>query len=245
MSESGRLKWDETGKKTWYTGTDRGVVYPVSPEGTYPEGHAWNGLTGVTESPSGAEETALWANNNKYGSLYSAEEFGGTIAAYDSPEAFDECDGSKEIEGLPGAYILMQDRRGFGLTWRVLKGNDTQKQKYGYEIHVVWGATASPSEREHSTTNDSPEAENPSWEFTTIPVPVHSVEGVETTAHMKFVSTELTKAQLKVLEDTLYGVDAAEAKGEEGQEGYVPAVEAKVAHLPLPDDLIAMLKAAA
>lgn len=242
---SGRLKWDETGKKTWYTGTDRGVVYPVSTEGTYPEGHAWNGLTGVTESPSGAEETPLWANNGKYGSLYSAEEFGGTIAAYDSPEVFDECDGSKEVEGLPGAYILMQDRRGFGLTWRVLKGNDTQKQKYGYEIHVVWGATASPAEREHSTTNDSPEAENPSWEFSTIPVPVHSVENVESTAHMRFDSTLLTKAQLKVLEDTLYGVDATEAQGEEGQEGYVPATVAKVAYLPLPDELIALLKAAA
>lgn len=242
---AGRMKWDETGKKTWYTGTDRGVVYPIAADGSYPEGYAWNGLTGVTESPSGAEETALWANNGKYGSLYSAEEFGGTIAAYDSPEEFDECDGSKEIEDVPGAYILMQDRRTFGFTWRVLKGNDIQKAKYGYEIHVAWGCTASPAEREHSTTNDSPEAENPSWEFKTIPVPVSSVEGVTSTAHMKFDSTRLTAAQLKVLEDTLYGVDAVEESGTSGEEGYVAPVTAAAAHLPTPDQLIALLKAAA
>ena len=224
---SARLTWDETGKKTWYTGIDRVVLYPIANDGTYPNGYAWNGVTGITESPSGAEETALWANNNKYGSLYSAEEFGGNISAYDSPEEFDECDGSKEVEGLPGAYILMQDRRTFGLTWRVLKGNDILKQKYGYEIHVMWGGTASPSEREHSTINESPETENPSWEFKTIPVPVNDVEGVATTAHMKFDSNTLTAAQLKVLEDTLYGSTEADAK------------------LPTPDQLIALLKAAA
>lgn len=242
---SGRIKWDETGKKTWYTGIDRVVLYPIDPSGTYPNGVGWNGVTGVTESPSGAEETPLYANNGKYGSLYSAEEFGGTIAAYDSPEEFDACDGSKEVEGLPGAYILMQDRQTFGLTWRVLKGNDIQKQKYGYEIHVMWGGSASPSEREHSTTNESPEAENPSWEFSTIPVPVNSVPNVTSTAHMKFDSKVLTAAQLKVLEDVLYGTDATEAQGEEGQDGYVPATEATAARLPLPDDLIDMLKKAA
>jgi hypothetical protein len=242
---TGRVKWDESGKKTWYTGIDRVVLYPIAADGTYPNGVGWNGVTGITESPSGAEETALWANNGKYGSLYSAEEFGGNIAAYDSPEEFDECDGSKEIEDLPGAYILMQDRRTFGLTWRVLKGNDIQKQKYGYEIHVMWGGTASPSEREHSTTNESPEAENPSWEFTTIPVNVTTVPGVERTAHMKFDSTLLSAAQLKVLEDTLYGVDAVEESGTSGEEGYVAPVAAAAAHLPSPDQLIALLKAAA
>ena len=231
---SGRVKWDETGKKTWYTGIDRVVLYPIANDGTYPEGVGWNGVTGITESPSGAEETALWANNGKYGSLYSAEEFGINIAAYDSPEEFDECDGSKEIDDLPGAYILLQDRRTFGLTWRVLKGNDIQKQKYGYEIHVMWGGTASPSEREHSTTNASPEAENPSWEAKTIPVPVANVPGVSSTAHMKFDSTILTAAQLKALEDILYGVDADATNG----------ISAAAAHLPSPDDLIAALKAA-
>lgn len=229
-----RVKWDETGKKTWYTGIDRVVLYPQAVNGTYPEGVGWNGVTGITESPSGAEETALWANNKKYGSLFSAEEFGITIAAYDSPEEFDACDGSKEVDDLPGAYILMQDRQTFGLTWRVLKGNDIQKQKYGYEIHVMWGGTASPSEREHSTTNESPEAENPSWEAKTIPVPVSNIPGVESTAHMKFDSKILTAAQLKVLEDTLYGVDADATNG----------VSAAVAHLPSPDDLISALKAA-
>ena len=223
---SARVKWDETGKKTWYTGIDRVVLYPIAVDGTYPEGFAWNGVTGITESPSGAEETPLWANNGKYGSLYSAEEFGGTIAAFDSPEEFDECDGSKEVAGLPGAYILMQDRRTFGLTWRVLKGNDIQKQKYGYEIHVMWGGTASPSEREHSTTNESPEAENPSWEFSTIPVAVENVTGVEKTAHMKFDSKILTSAQLEALENILYGSENGDA------------------HLPTPDDLIAALIAA-
>lgn len=242
---SGRVKWDETGKKTWRTGIDRVVLYPISNSGTYPNGVAWNGVTGVTESPSGAEETALWANNGKYGSLYSAEEFGGTIAAYDSPEEFDACDGSKEVEDLPGAYILMQDRQTFGLTWRVLRGNDIQKQRYGYDIHVMWGGTASPSEREHSTTNESPEAENPSWEFSTIPVPVNSIKGVTQTAHMKFDSLVLTAAQLKVLEDTLYGVDAVEESGTSGEEGYIAPVAAAAPHLPTPDELIALLKAAA
>jgi hypothetical protein len=239
-----KILWDATGEKIYRTGTDRGVVYPINDNGVYDKGFGWDGLTGVTESPSGVEETALWANNHKYGSLYSAEQYSFTIAAYDSPEEFDECDGSKEVPGLPGAYITMQDRRTFGFTHRVLIGNDVKKNKYAYEIHIAYGATASPAEKQHSTTNDSVEVENPTWQCNTIPVPVTTVPGVESTAHLVFDSRDLTEAQLKVLEDTLYGTDATEAVGTEGEDDYVPASEGSDPRLPLPDQLFALLKAA-
>lgn len=168
MATSNRLVWDQNGSRTYETGTDHGVLYPMNAAGTgYDEGIAWNGLTAVTESPSGAEETALWADNIKYLSIRSAEEFGGTIEAYTYPDEFAECDGSKEI--TDGVIIGQQTRRKFGFSYRTLVGNDTKNNDYGEKIHVIYGCSVTPSERAYSTVNDSPEAITFSWEFTTIP----------------------------------------------------------------------------
>lgn len=201
-----RLQWDATGTKKYYTGTDRGVLFKMNTNGTYGEGVAWQGLTGVTESPSGAEETALWADNQKYGSLYSNEEFGYTINAYDCPEEFDECDGTVEV--ADGVNIGAQNRKSFGFSYRTLIGNDTKKNDYGYKVHLVYGSTASVSEKSHSTVNDSPEAEEMSWECTTIPVPV---TGYKPTAHLVIDSTKCPAAKLAQLEEIIYGANAAEA----------------------------------
>lgn len=200
-----RLQWDLTGTKKYYTGTDRGVLFKMD-NGVYGPGVPWQGLTGITESPSGAEETALWADNQKYGSLYSNEEFGYTITAYDCPEEFDECDGTVEV--ADGVTIGAQNRKSFGFSYRTLIGNDTQKNDYGYKIHLVYGSTASVSEKAHSTVNDSPEAEELSWDCTTIPVPVI---GFKPTAHMVIDSTKCPKAKLEALEAIIYGTDSAEA----------------------------------
>jgi hypothetical protein len=216
-----KIVWDEIGKKTYHTGVDRGVLY-TQVDGKYAKGVGWNGLTGVNESPSGAEETPLWANNAKYGSLYSAEEFGFTITAYQSPEEFDACDGTLEI--FPGVSITQQDRASFGFTYRNLVGNDTEKNAYGYDIHLVYGATATPSEKDHCTVNESPEAEELSWECSTVPVPV---SGKKPTAHIVIHSNRMTtpeaKAKLAKLEDILYGTDNAEPR------------------LPLPDEVKTLL----
>jgi hypothetical protein len=200
-----RLQWDATGTKKYYTGTDRGVLYPMN-NGEYGNGVPWQGITAVNESPSGAEETALWADNQKYGSLYSKEEFGYSITAYDCPEEFDECDGTVEV--ADGVTIGAQDRKSFGFSYRTLIGNDTQKTDYGYKVHLVYGSTASVSEKSHSTVNDSPEAEELSWDCTTIPVPV---TGFKPTAHLIINSLKCPEAKLKIIEDILYGTDAAEA----------------------------------
>lgn len=201
------LVWDETGTKFYETGTDRGVLYLLDTKtATYPTGVVWNGLTGVTESPSGAEESELWADNQKYGSIYSAEKFGGTITAYQSPEEFDACDGTADI--ATGVTIGQQKRAKFGLSYRTLIGNDVANTEYGYKIHLVYGATASPSEHAHSTVNDSPDAEELSWEFNTVPVPV---EGFKPTSHLVINSTKIDKAKLKAIEDLLYGSASKEA----------------------------------
>ncbi|MBQ9003737.1 MAG: hypothetical protein IJ087_17975 [Eggerthellaceae bacterium] len=198
------IVWDEIGSKIYKTGTDRGVLYPIdTTSSTYPAGYAWNGLTGVSESPSGAEETALWADNGKYGSLYSAEEYGFTINAYQSPEEFDECDGTATI--ATGVTAGQQARKRFGFSWRTLIGNDVSGNDYGYEIHLVYGAMASPSEKEHSSVNDSPDAEELSWECTTVPVPV---PGFKQSAHLVINSTTADAAKLTALEAILYGDDA-------------------------------------
>ena len=181
------LVWDDTGNQIYETGTDRGVLYPINSSGAYPAGVAWDGLRSVTESPSGAEETALWANNHKYGSLYSAEEFGFTIGAYTSPEEFDACDGTAEI--ATGVTIAQQNRTKFGMSYRTLIGNDVAGTDYGYKIHLVYGATASPSERSHST------------------VPV-AVAGFKPSAHMVIDSTKADADKLAALEAILYGSDA-------------------------------------
>ena len=194
------LTWDGSGERLYETGVDRGVLYVMSAGGTYGTGVAWNGLTGVTESPSGAEETALYADNIKYVSLYSAEEFGATIEAYTYPDEFAECDGSAEL--ATGVTVGQQTRKMFGLCYRTLLGNDTDGQSHGYKLHLIYGATASPSEKAYATVNDSPEAITFSWEVTTTPV---NVTGMSPTASITIDSTKADADCLAALEAKLYG----------------------------------------
>lgn len=202
-----KLIWDQIGEREFFTGVEKGVIYPLSSEGTYPAGAAWNGLISVTESPSGAEPTALWANNRKYGNLYSTEEFGGTIEAYTYPDEFGECNGEAEL--VAGVRLSQQKRNAFGLSYRNNIGNDVDGTSHGYVLHIVYGAMASPSEKAHTTINDSPEAETLSWEFTTTPV---DVTDFEPTSHISIRSTDVDATKLKALEDMLYGTTEAEAK---------------------------------
>ena len=194
------LTWDGSGERLYETGVDRGVLYVMGTGGTYGTGVAWNGLTGVTESPSGAEETALYADNIKYVSLYSAEEFGATIEAYTYPDEFAECDGSAEL--ATGVTVGQQSRKTFGLCYRTLLGNDTDGQSHGYKLHLIYGATASPSEKAYATVNDSPEAITFSWEITTTPV---NVTGMSPTASITIDSTKADATCLAALEAKLYG----------------------------------------
>lgn len=196
------LKWDQTGERLYETGIDRGVIYPQSEAGDYPMGEAWNGLTSVTESPSGAESTALYANNGKYVNLISAEEFAATIGAYTFPDAFAACNGLMEL--APGVFAGQQTRTPFGMTYRSLIGNDIQKEAYGYKLHFIYGASAAPSESAYNTINDSPEASEMSWEVSTTPV---DVPGGKPSATIVVDSTKATPAQLKALEDIIYGKD--------------------------------------
>ena len=227
---TGRLKWDETGKKFYELGTDRGVIYPQSSSGTYPSGAAWNGLTGVTYTPSGAEATKLYANNGQYANLISAEEVGGTITAYTYPDEFAACNGEKEL--VEGVRVGQQTRTPFGLTWRTLVGNDTEGQEHAYIIHIMYGCQASPSEKAYTTINDSPEAIEFSWELTTTPV---NVTDMKPTAYLEIDSRTVTGEALKAVEDALYGTDAAS--------GGSPAATA--ARLPLPDEIKQLITSAA
>lgn len=214
-----RLTWDNVGERLYETGVRNGVLYPQAANGTYPAGVAWNGLTAVTESPSGAEETALWADDIKYLSLRSAEEFGATIEAYTYPEEFSICDGSAEL--AEGVIIGQQPRTPFGLCYRTVLGNDTQLDNHGYKLHLIYGATASPSERAYQTVNDSPEAITFSWEMTTVPV---AVTGAKPTACVTIDSTKVDTAKLAALEKVLYGDDNTDAR------------------LPLPDEIYDLFK---
>lgn len=197
-----KLVWDKTGERLYETGTKMGVVYPQGAGGTYPKGVPWNGLTGVTESPSGAEETALYANDSKYLGLMSNEEFGATIEAYTYPDEFAECDGSASI--ATGVTIGQQTRKSFGLCYRTILGNDVDSNEYGYKLHIIYGAKASPSEKGYATVNDSPDAITFSWELTTTPV---TVVGFKPTANLTIDSTKVDELKLKALEDILYGSD--------------------------------------
>lgn len=208
------LTWDEVGKKQYETGVDKGVLYNIDEQGKYSKGVAWNGLTGVTESPSGAEATALYADNIKYLSLYSAEEFGGTIEAYMYPPEFEPCDGSAEV--ATGVTIGQQNRSIFGLCYRTIVGNDVKANDYGYKLHLVYGCQVSPSEKAYSTVNDSPEAITFSWEFTTTPVPV---TGFKPTATVTIDSTAAGATKMAAIEAVLYGDQTTEAR------------------LPLPDEV--------
>lgn len=217
-----KIVWDQTGERLYETGVKKGVLYPMATGGTYPKGVAWNGLTAVTESPSGAEATPLYADDIKYLTLMSVEEFGGTIEAYTYPKEFEECDGSAEF--AKGATIGQQPRKSFGLSYVTTIGNDVDSNKHGYKIHLVYGALASPSEKAYSTINDSPEAITFSWEFTTTPV---AVAGFEPTACITIDSTKVDPEKLTALEAKLYGAEAGEAT------------------LPLPNEVATLLGAPA
>lgn len=223
-----KLTWDNIGERLYETGVDRGVVYPQS-AGAYPKGAAWNGLMGVTLTPSGAEPTPLYANNHKYLNLMSVEELGMTIEAYTYPDEFAECDGSASL--ATGVRIGQQKRKVFGFCFRSLIGNDTEGTAYGYKLHLVYGCQASPSEQANATVNDSPEAKTMSWECTTTPV---EVEGFEPTASIEIDSTMVDADKLAALEAILYGTDAAGGTGT-GTE----------ARLPLPNEVAEIMGDAA
>ena len=215
-----RLTWDDLGKRFYETGVKQGVLYPQV-GGAYPKGVAWNGLTAVTESPSGAEPTALYADDIKYLELISNEEFGCTIEAYTYPDEFKACNGEGTL--AEGVTIGQQTRVPFGFCYRTVLGNDEKKNDYGYKLHLVYGATASVSEKAFQTINDSPEAITFSWEVTTTPV---AVKGFKPTAILTIDSTTIAADKLTALGDILYGKDEAEAR------------------LPLPDEIAELVKAA-
>ena len=195
-----KIVWDQTGERLYETGVKQGVLYVQDTQGTYPKGVAWNGLTAVTESPSGAEATPLYADDIKYLNLISTEELGGTIEAYTYPDEFAECDGSASI--ATGVYIGQQPRKTFGMCYTTTVGNDVDSNAHGYKLHLIYGALASPSEKAYSTINDSPEAITFSWEFSTTPV---NVTGFKPTANIVIDSTKTTPEKLAALEKILYG----------------------------------------
>ena len=214
-----KLFWDQTGDRLYETGVKQGVLY-VQEAGAYPKGVACNGLTAVTESPSGAEATALYADDIKYLNLMSAEEFGATIEAYTYPDEFAACNGEAELAG--GVLLGQQKRKAFGLCYRTTVGNDTDGNDHGYKLHIIYGAMAAPSEKAYATINDSPEAITFSWELTTTPV---AVNGFKPTASIVIDSTKADEAKLAALEAVLYGSESEEAR------------------LPLPDEIATMMAA--
>lgn len=224
-----KIIWDKTGERLYETGCDHGVLYPMQTGGVYNKGVAWNGLTAVTESPSGAEASPLYADNIKYVNLVSNEEFGATVEAYMYPDEFAECDGSVEI--MPGMYAGQQSRKTFGLAYRTILGNDTDLNDYGYKLHLVYGCLAAPSEKGYSTVNDSPEAATLSWEISTTPVSINKLvngKKLKPTATLTFDSTKFTAKFITQLEEILYGKDPTTDGGNDGVEP----------RLPLPDEII-------
>ena len=214
-----KLVWDESGKRLYETGVKMGVLYVQDESGNYPKGVAWNGLTAVNESPSGAEATPLYADDIKYLELRSAEEFGATIEAYTYPDEFEACDGSAEI--AVGVKVGQQARKAFGLCYRTIVGNDVQGNDFGYKLHLIYGATAAPSEKAYATVNDSPEAVTFSWEVTCTPV---EVPGFKASASIVIDSTKVNEEKLAALEAKLYGDTSTEAM------------------LPLPAEIVEMFK---
>ena len=221
MGSFAPLVWDETGKKLFETGVSNVALYPQDTTGVYGAGVAWNGVTNISESPSGAEATTLWANNGKYLNLYSVEEYASSIEAYTYPDEFAECDGSAEI--AKGVSIGQQTRKSFGLAYKTLIGSDTDGNDHGYKLHLVYGCKAAPSERSHATVNDSPEALSFSWEISTTPV---SVTGHKPTASVEIDSTKVDAEKLAAFEKILFGSDTAAAR------------------LPLPDEVATHFAAA-
>lgn len=201
-----KIEWDKTGERLFETGIDHGVLYPQAAGGTYPKGVAWNGLTAVTESSSGAEPTPLYADNIKYLNLMSLEEFGFTIEAYMYPDEFAECNGESEL--AQGVTVGQQKRKAFGMSYRTLVGNDVDGDSHGYKLHLIYGALAAPSEMARNTINDNPEAATMSWECSTTPV---TVDNFKPTSHIIIDSTKADPTKLAELEKKLYGDSAGEA----------------------------------
>lgn len=224
-----RLTWDNTGERFYETGVKQGVLYPIQSDGKYSKGVAWNGLTAVTESPSGAEATPLYADDIKYLNLMSTEEFGATIEAYTYPDEFAECDGSASL--ADGVMIGQQKRKTFGLCYKTTVGNDVDGNDFGYKLHLIYGCLAAPSEKAYATINDSPEAITFSWEVSTTPV---NVAGFKPTSQITIDSTKISenkKAKLAELEDILYGKD------DDSDSTAGP-------RLPLPDEIKTLFSAA-
>lgn len=218
-----KIVWDKVGERQYETGVDRGVLYPFDETKGYSDGVAWNGLTAVTENPTGAEPTAQYADNIKYLNLMSKEEFEATVEAYTYPDEFAECDGSKEIE--TGVFVGQQTRRIFGMCYRTLIGNDVDGEDHGYKLHLIYGAQASPSDKGYETINETPDAIVFSWDIATTPV---EVPGFKPSASITIDSTKVKAADLKALEEILYGIAGSTD----------PEVEEVAARLPLPAELI-------
>ena len=220
-----KIVWDKSSERLYETGVKNGVLYVQGTGGTYTKGVAWNGLAAVTESPSGAEPTPLYADDIKYLNLLSTEEFGATIEAYTYPDEFAECDGSKSIAA--GVYIGQQARKTFGMCYKTTLGNDTEGNDHGYKLHIIYGALAAPSEKAYETINDSPEAITFSWEISTTPV---NVKGSKPTATIVIDSTKANPEKLAALEVILFGADAPNGEGT----GTDP-------RLPLPDEIATLM----
>lgn len=216
-----KLVWDQSGKRLYETGVDHGVLYPIQTGGVYSKGVAWNGLTAVTESPSGADVNDIYADNMKYLGLVGAEKFGATVEAYTYPDEFAECDGSVEL--VKGATIGQQNRKVFGMVYRTVIGNDVDGNAHGYKLHLIYGATAAPSEKAYNTINEDPEAITFSWELSTTPV---NVTGHKPTASLTIDSTKADPTKLAELEKILFGDTETEP------------------HLPLPDEIAQLLNVA-
>lgn len=216
-----KLVWDQSGKRLYETGVDHGVLYPIQTGGVYSKGVAWNGLTAVTESPSGADVNDIYADNMKYLGLVGAEKFGATVEAYTYPDEFAECDGSVEL--VKGATIGQQNRKVFGMVYRTVIGNDVDGNEHGYKLHLIYGATAAPSEKVYNTINEDPEAITFSWELSTTPV---NVTGHKPTASLTIDSTKADPTKLAELEKILFGDTETEPR------------------LPLPDEIAQLLNVA-
>ena len=217
-----KLVWDQTGDRLYETGVSKGVLYPIQSDGAYSKGVAWNGLSSVTESPSGAEANPIYADDMKYLNLLSAEEFSATIEAYTYPDEFAECDGSADI--ATGVSIGQQKRKIFGLCYRTVLGNDVDSNDHGYKLHLIYGCMATPSEKAYTSINDSPEAITFSWEVSTTPV---NVTGFKPTASITIDSTKAKKEKLTALEEILYGKDGSDTSAN--------------ARLPLPDEIATLM----
>lgn len=227
-----KLVWDKTDERIFETGVNKGVLYPYNTQTkAYDTGVVWNGLTGVTESPSGAEPTPLYADNIKYLNLISNEEFGATVEAYTYPDEFGECNGEGNL--VTGVIVGQQTRKMFGMSYQTKVGNADDPEA-GYKIHLIYGAKAAPSEKAYATVNDSPEAITFSWEISTTPV---EVKGFKPTACLTIDSTKVDSAKLTKLEAVLYGTDAVEADPEHG----IEAAEATTARLPLPNEVLSII----